>query len=167
MAQARRLLAKQGRFNLTPNFPRYQQKHGGTRSSIEVFFKRVKGESLFQVCQYVYEKIDNEVQHSHVPNDLRIDYGLAADMATKRFIWSLFLGSTEGASISEGRFPEVSIAMARSLVETEEGTMLARIKMSFRFHTAANEPVEIRMESNHVIHGNSLLVVRRLSNFFE
>lgn len=68
-------------------------------------------------------------------------------MTYERFLQSLFLVFTEGASIAEGRFPEVTVAMAKSLVETQEGTMYARMKRTCRFHTVANEPVEIRMES--------------------
>jgi hypothetical protein len=73
-------------------------------------------------------------------------------MTYKCFLRSLFLVLTEGASFTEGHFPQVVVAAAKSHVQNERGKIFAPMKKKFRFHTVAHQPIEICFESSHFIY---------------
>ena len=136
MVQARQLLNEKGHFKLTPNFPAGQ---------VQASFQRNAGKSLFEVCQ----KIEKEAQllvYRDLPISLRRYYGVSCKMSSKRFLRSLFLVFTEGASIAEGHFPEVTVGMAYSSVATPEGTYYMRMTTIYRLYSASHQPIEIRLE---------------------
>jgi hypothetical protein len=81
---------------------------------------------------------------------MRGPFGISGEeMTYKCFLRSLFLAITEGTSVTEGHFPQVVVATAKSHVQNESHEYIARMKMTFRFHTVAHQPIEICFESSH------------------
>ena len=152
--EARRQLTAEGEF-LPYNDSSSSKKRRRGGFTAEIDFRRESGECLFQLCDRVCRNIKKEVGYYYLPGSLVQHYGIelnGQDISSKRFLRMLFLVFTDGASTSQGHFPEITVASSHVNFETDGSYLYSRKKVLFRFHTALNEPVELCLESRHFVY---------------
>ena len=161
--QARVLLNEKGWIKLTPNFPSGQGEVLRLKpidQYVKIRFQ--KGEkSIFEICDSVVRAIDSQVSYQLMPDSFRRFYGISGEMTSRRFLRSIFLvfcnsacaaiDTEEDRLTKRPRLSEPSIGFAKSVVDSGNSDRYYRSKALFRFYTSSHEPIEIRLESRHMI----------------
>ena len=101
------------------------------------------------LCNSVYNQIERVVEYEIMwGSPLKRHYGVASgDMTLKRFLRSIFLVFTTGASFADGHFPEVTVATVKWHYCRGGDGCRSRMKAIYRFRMPNNEQVEISMEN--------------------
>lgn len=109
--EVRRVLATEGELSITPTSR--ATKKSRYNPSVKVAFEQKTGLNL---CQRVHRKCEQEVGYRYLPETLSQHYGVSVPMSSKRFLRSLFLVFTNCTSLTDGHFPEITVARTRELL---------------------------------------------------
>ena len=147
VTMVRRKLRDQGQVDLTEEF---------RTNEVKCSFEEGKT-NLFTLCR----KVDNAVNVS-LSHHLKRDYGVSESIGSRQFLRSIFLifaraeSKITNTKKKKRKAPrkapsqKVTIGMAESRIRAaEEGRFFFRMKKIIRFYSAANEPLEICIESRY------------------
>ena len=171
MDRVRKQLSDKGRAVLTDmdpdDFSYKCDDYSGPSNMVECSFKRQEM-NLFELCRKVAKSIDKKtdaygcLDEGELPNlngHLKSDYGVSMVITSRQFVRSIFLvfarakgktnASGDESAVKKARsapVEEVTVGMAKSNISVKNGGH-SRMKKIIRFYSAANEQMEICLES--------------------